>query len=142
MSADPQMGTGHPEETDRRRSLEDDYNAILQRVTAIIGHNDQMSTDELESAMQRLGLSPAEAGSYADFEERLSNTDAPTYGIYNTMEKPPGQHWFCAYKDYIYDPLGIDDSNTPEQAKTDENCGQRCLAYLKLCKQRGTAVRL
>jgi hypothetical protein len=123
-------------------SLEDEYNGVLRRVIAVAGHSDDTDTAELESLLHRFHLEPGEVGSYTDFENRQKDSDPALYGIYNTMHKPPGQHWFCTYGDYVYDPLGVDDSDTAEQPAKSDDCGQRCIAYLILCKKKGKAVAL
>ena len=57
------------------------------------------------------------------------------YGIYNTDEAPPGTHWFAVYDGYVYDPFGDDQSKSAEQKDSEDNCGQRCVAYLRMCKR-------
>jgi len=104
--------------------------------------------------LQRVGLVPFEVGPRGMLDERKearknkskwrgTGKNAPKYGIYNTVYKPPGEHWICCYEDYTYDPLGKDDtSKTQEQPDNADDCGQRCVAYLMMCRNKGTAVPL
>ncbi len=77
-------------------------------------------------------------------------TDTPLYYIVNLDEKPGGSHWIAAiFHDpliYVYDSYGrstlemfpelegkknnIDADTDPEQALLEDNCGQRCIAWL------------
>jgi hypothetical protein len=57
--------------------------------------------------------------------------------ILNTAYEPPGVHWFAVKNGYVYDPLGNDASRSAEQPVDTTDCGQRCIAYLLLCKRHG-----
>lgn len=136
----------------RRRALAD-YNRTLSKVHRLFGHRNETSSVELQQMLKRLGLTPSEVGP-KDMMERRKETqkkkgkwrgtgkNAPKYGIYNTAYKPPGEHWVCCYDDYTYDPLGDDASGSQEQPDDTDDCGQRCVAYLLLCRGRGSHVEL
>ena len=135
----PRVGTGTPVRTPKRMRVMAEYTAILNRVCASMGRGNTSSA-QLKAKMDSLGLVPNEVGTHEDFDARMAKlragrSDVPFYGIYNTMDKPPGQHWFCCYGGYKYDPLGDDASNTPEQPVGSDDCGQRDIAYLLLCRR-------
>ena len=119
----------------RRRHLAKYYN-YLSIVERTAKHSNQTSDTELRKLLDQYGmLDEGEVGSYRLFEENTKSGEWPVYGIYNTMRAPPGQHWFCCYKGRKYDPLGKDASRTQEQPDAADNCGQRCVAYLLMCKR-------
>lgn len=105
------------------------------------------SDSELRNGLKKFGLSPAQVGPLSLYQKRVARLKAagrrgvPKYGIYNTMDTAPGAHWFCTYDTYKYDPLGDDTSNTQDQPSNTNDCGQRCIAYLLMCKQHGGAIR-
>jgi len=119
------------------------YERILDQVLGRYGEN-TTSTGELEEMLRYYRLTPCEVGSKTDFERSADGDQnaRPPFGIYNTDRAPPGTHWFAVYEGYVYDPLGDDASRTPEQATEEDNCGQRCVAYLILCKKLKSAVSL
>ena len=130
-----------------------EYNRMLSKVRRLFGHVNSTSQSELEQMLKKLNLQPAEVGTKALYEKREDNLKGlgswrsgssapPKYGIYNTMYKPPGEHWFCCFDDYMYDPLGKDASKTQEQPYNTDDCGQRCIAYLLLCKRHGYPLRI
>ena len=95
----------------------------------------ETSDAQLREMLNHYKLTPNEVGNKTDFMESADNNHGPSYAIYNTDHGPPGTHWFAVYDGYVYDPLGDDQSGTAEQPKEDEDCGQRCVAYLLMCKQ-------
>lgn len=116
------------------------YNAILKRVHFDMGHADSTSNTELEAMLDHYGLRPYEVGPSGLMHARTA--ESPKYAIYNTAAAPPGEHWICFYGDYMYDPLGEDSSGSQEQPDEADDCGQRCVAYLLLCKRTRTAIPL
>ena len=106
-----------------------------------MGRN-QTSNVELERALRFFGLNPSEVGTLSAYQRRKETRKAPKYGIYNTMEGPPGQHWFCCCEKHKYDPLGNDSSDTQEQPDGTDDCGQRCIAYLLICKKNGGSIHM
>ena len=119
----------------RRRELSK-YYKFLDIVLRHAKHNNTTSNTELEKLLDQFGmLDDGEVGTYTEFAGNSESGDWPTYGIYNTMRGPPGQHWFCCYRGKKYDPLGEDGSRTQEQPDESNNCGQRCVAYLLMCKR-------
>jgi hypothetical protein len=114
---------------------------MLRKVVSVMGRQ-KTSNHELELAMRRFGLNDCEVGPLSMYEKRKEIPNPPKYGIYNTMYGPPGQHWFCCFKAHKYDPLGDDSSDTQEQPSGDDDCGQRCIAYLLLCKKKGGPIRM
>lgn len=102
----------------------------------------ETSDQELRNMMAHYKLTPGEVGNKTDFENMVDNNENIKYGIYNTDHTPPGTHWFCVYDGFVYDPLGDDMSRSAEQPKQDQDCGQRCIAYLLMCKQMGKGAIL
>lgn len=123
------------------RVIKQIYDRILDGVQGRYG-NQVTSDQELREMMNHYKLTPGEVGSKGDFESMVDNKENVLYGIYNTDHHPPGTHWFCVYDGYVYDPLGDDQSKTPEQPKEDDDCGQRCIAYLIMCKKLGKGAIL
>ena len=124
----------------RRRQLAK-YYSILDRVEKAAKHNKQTSDAELRKLLDQYGmLDEGEVGSFKVYENNSLSGKWPVYGIYNTMRAPPGQHWFCCYKGKKYDPLGKDGSRTQEQPDKSDNCGQRCVAYLLMCKRTNAKI--
>ena len=84
--------------------------------------------------------------------------------IYNTMDRPPGEHWLCEYREgdtrLLYDSFGrlpsgqwqprlqgietTDPDAEQEATFTDgsktEFCGQACLAFALVCKAYGYKI--
>lgn len=147
VGTDPKTGKSTPENTQERQELLYKYNKMREIVNAVaIPHMESTSLQDLENALKKLNLQPGEVGTITDYQARMNEikgggANVVKYGIYNTMEGPPGQHWFCCYEDYKYDPLGDDSSDTQEQPTKADDCGQRCLAYLLLCKINKGPVR-
>lgn len=118
----------------RRRMLSKYYN-ILESVVKEAKHANVTNNTELLNLLRKYDLEPCEVEPYTKYEENMLSGDFPTYGIYNTMRTPPGEHWFCCYKGRKYDPLGKDGSRSQEQPDDTDDCGQRCVAYLLMCKR-------
>lgn len=137
----PRTGKSAPPRTVERKRMMGLYNKILYQVCSKMGRK-ITSSSELEQALVKFGLSPCEVGPLSMYENRKNGGKAPKYGIYNTMYEAPGQHWFCCYENYKYDPLGDDQSDTQEQPDNTDDCGQRCIAYLLMCKKNGGAIRM
>ena len=72
--------------------------------------------------------------------------------IVNTMKNGPGEHWFALIRGksetLAYDSFGRTLSNHQysdpdvEQGVFEENCGQRCLAWLCVAKNHGVEAAL
>ncbi len=110
------------------------YDRILDQVKGRYGEM-ETSDQQLGDMLRYYKMEPFEVGAKGDFEEMVDNKENVRHGIYNTDHGPPGTHWFAVYDGYVYDPLGDDQSRTPEQPRQDEDCGQRCVAYLVMCKR-------
>jgi hypothetical protein len=130
-----QGGGGDMKGYGARRSLLREFNKRLDTVKRVMGHGKTTNNIELEKAMRKLGLSPAKVGT------KCEPKDAK-YTIANESCKPPGTHWVAYYNGERYDPLGKDRSGTAEQNKVETNCGQRCIAYLLMCKAHKGYVNL
>lgn len=118
------------------------YGTHFTKAKRAVGHGKTTSNVELEQAMQRLGLRPSMVTHVCDVRKMKKAGTLPTYVIANVMCEPPGKHWVAYYKGVKYDPLGEDRSGDAEQNDVETNCGQRCIAYLLMCKKRGRAVFL
>ena len=116
------------------------YDKLFDEVVGRFGDN-ETSDVELRRMLQYYKLTPYEVGNKREFIEMVDEGPKVKYGIYNTDETPPGTHWFCVYDGYVYDPFGDDRSKTSEQEDHEENCGQRCVAYLRMCKRFNSSIR-
>jgi len=112
----------------------------LERVRSDCGHSERTSLPDLEKALEYYNLYPAEVGVAEDHIYR--DIFSPKYGVYNTMNGPPGEHWIACYNNYTYDSFGRDASQDAEQEESEDDCGQRCIAWLMLCKRYGHAIPL
>jgi len=92
--------------------------------------------------MKKMGLTPCKVTHVCDVDDLRKQGTLPRFVIANIMCKPPGQHWVAYYKGYKYDPLGKDSSQSAEQNDVETNCGQRCLAYLDMCKKANRTISL
>ena len=131
------------------------YDRLLKHVTAKFG-NQETSDDELRQMAKHYKLGNIEIGSRKILmEQKGPEMEGEGEGgkpkdkgriikqaILNTSFHPPGVHWHAVKDGYVYDPLGDDLSGSAEQPKSDDDCGQRCIAYLLLCKQLGGSVRM
>jgi len=110
------------------------YDRILDQVRGRYG--DQITSDaDLRSMLEYYKISPYVVGSKTDFNTLADKPKPIAHGIFNTDPAPPGTHWFAVYDGYVYDPLGDDQSRTQEQPDEADDCGQRCVAYLLMCKR-------
>lgn len=102
---------------------------------------EETSTSQLRNMLDHYGMDDFVVGARGDYDEHHEKgEDAPRGGIYNTDHGPPGTHWFCVFDQYVYDPLGDDKSGTQEQPTEATDCGQRCVAYLLLCRGLGHSI--
>lgn len=99
-----------------------------------MGHGSTTSNFELEDGLKKLRLQPFFVGTVCDIKSMKKQGRVPTYAIANISCEPPGKHWVAYYKGTRYDPLGDDRSKSQEQPDEDKDCGQRCIAYLLLCR--------
>ncbi len=118
------------------------YESKLTVAERAVGHGKTTSNVELEQTMAKLGLKPGVVTHECEVRKLKRSGRLPRFVIANIMCKPPGEHWVAYYKGVKYDPLGKDRSGDAEQDDTETNCGQRCVAYLLLCRTQGKAVFL
>lgn len=118
----------------RMKTLQE-YNRHFQTAKKVVGHGTTTTSDELEKGMRKLGLRPMAVGTVCDPKDK-------TYMIVNESCELPGTHWVAYYKGARYDPLGKDRSKSAEQKDSETNCGQRCLAYLLMCRAHKNYVNL
>lgn len=123
-----------------RQRILADYEAHFKKAKRVVGHGKTTTNVELEKAMNYLGLRPNTVCTECDVADMKSKGTLPTFVIANIMCKPPGQHWVAYYKGYKYDPLGKDSSKSAEQNDVETNCGQRCVAYLDMCKKKNRTM--
>jgi hypothetical protein len=123
-----------------RQKILQDYEAYFKRAKRVVGHGKTTSNIELEKALDYLALRPNKVCTECDVAKMKDSGTLPPFVIANTMCKPPGQHWVAYYKGYKYDPLGKDSSKSAEQNDVETNCGQRCVAYLEMCKKRNKTM--
>lgn len=117
-----------------RHRLLSQYNKLLERTTEIMGHNSTTSNFALEDALKKLRLQPFFVGTICELRALKKQGRLPMYSIANISCEPPGKHWVAYYRGTRYDPLGDDRSGSQEQPTKDKDCGQRCIAYLLLCR--------
>lgn len=118
-----------------RRALLREFNRHLETAKKVVGHGTTTNNHELEKGLRKLGLTPMAVGTVCDPKKA-------TYMIANESCKPPGTHWVAYYKGARYDPLGKDKSGSAEQNNSETNCGQRCIAYLLMCRAHKGYVNL
>ena len=123
-----------------RHKILQDYDSHFAKAKRVVGHGKTTSNVELQKALNYLGLKPNKVCTECDVAKMRSNGTLPPFVIANTMCTPPGQHWVAYYKGYKYDPLGKDSSQSAEQNNVETNCGQRCVAYLDMCKKRNRTM--
>ena len=118
------------------------YEKNLKKAVRLIGHDHTTGRGELNEAAKKLFKSKY-LGTFSKSEmESVQLTPKKPYAIVNTADAP-GEHWQAqAFDDgevYTYDSYGIDGDTEPdaEQKGVETSCGQRCLAWLLVVKQRG-----
>ena len=119
-----------------------EYDTHFAKAKRAVGHGKTTTNVELQRAMNYLGLRPSVVTDVCEVDRMKKAGTLPPYVIANIMCKPPGQHWVCYYKGYRYDPLGKDSSQSAEQNDVETNCGQRCIAYLTMCKKKNRTISL
>lgn len=123
-----------------RQKVLADYDVFFKKAMRVVGHSGSTTSSELTKAMNRLGVQPNLVCTICEVNKMKEKGTLPPFVIANIMCKPPGEHWVAYYKGYKYDPLGKDSSKSAEQNKVEENCGQRCVAYLDMCKKRNRTM--
>lgn len=134
-----------------RLSDEERYRTLVEDTIATLGHADTTSRDELD-ALGEYYFGNRYAGTYARDEHVPLRNQAP-YAIINT-DPAPGEHWLGICRLHggrlmYYDSFGrkghqvgfTDKMMTEEDAEQDveeQNCGQRCIAWLRLADERGS----
>ena len=118
------------------------YEKNLQKAIRLVGHDHTTGRDELNEAAKKLFKSKY-LGTFSKSEmESVQLTAKKPYAIVNTADAP-GEHWQAQALHegnvYTYDSYGIDGDTEPdaEQKGVETSCGQRCLAWLLVVKQRG-----
>lgn len=129
------MGAMSRKGSNARAQTLKEFDKYFKIAKKAVGHAHTSTNVELERAMKKLKLVPSKVGTKCDPKDA-------TYMIGNESCSPPGTHWVAYYKGVRYDPLGKDRSKTAEQADAETNCGQRCIAYLLLCRAKKHAVYL
>ena len=123
-----------------RAKILQEYDQYFRRAKRVVGHGKTTSNLELEKALDYLRLRPFKVCTECDVKTMKDQGTLPPYVIANIMCGPPGQHWVAYYKGYKYDPLGKDSSKSAEQNNVETNCGQRCVAYLEMCKKKNRTM--
>ena len=137
-------GSGHLSDEDR-------FNELVAEVTADLGHGGTTGRRELNA----LGLhyfGRRYAGTYARSEDVPLSNSRPL-AIVN-VDDSPGSHWLGAYRLHggrvlMYDSFGRPGhqiayagaemtEDDPEQLVEQLDCGQRCMAWLRLADERGS----
>lgn len=126
----------------------------LKKATLLIGHSGTTFGNELDTAGRKL-FKYKWGGVYS--ADTLPKSLDPTKFYISNVDNSDqaGSHWVAIFDGYIYDSFGrtaremnpkfaghglkrTDDD--AEQSATQENCGQRSLAFLIVCKSHGIAV--
>ena len=124
------------------------YDGILENEMDAMGHANMTSREELDSVCSRK-FGSRYAGAFAPSEMPVLNKDV-CYAIKNTAESP-GQHWMAVIYDpedpetpVVYDPLGgsksVKTRADAEQRNEEDNCGQRCIAFLEMVDSMGLTI--
>lgn len=144
MSAASEYGS----EAHIKSLAERQYEIMLQVMIAMLGTDDLTNSSQLHAAMKKLF-----PGKHVAVGAKSIPTEKPGYYILNLMEVPGGSHWVALVvekdgKRYFYDSfartaksLGIkealDAELDAEQRVDENNCGQRCLAFLFMFENLG-----
>ena len=124
------------------------YDGILEDELDRVGHANMTTREELDSICSKK-FGSRYAGSFAPSEMPTLN-ESVCYAIKNTAESP-GRHWIAVIYDpedpgtpVVYDPLGGSESMKTkpdaEQSNAEDNCGQRCIAFLEMVDSLGLAI--
>ena len=113
----------------------------------------ETSDDEL-GEMAKACLGDFFTGIYARGEEQPRNRKKD-FIIVNTSAGPPGEHWIGIYReaghpDLVYDTFGRGTMNFPgratdedaEQKKSEDWCGQGCIAFGLVAKMLGQGAQV
>lgn len=134
---------------DLKQNIERLYNIRLKEYEQKIGHNSVTYSDELDRiCRQEFG---SEYGGIFSRDEKFTTSK---YNIVNTTG-PPGEHWVAVVPGknsgevLVYDSfarpniLGLgsikhyDTELDAEQFEEEQNCGQRCLAFISIAIEFG-----
>jgi len=123
------------------------YDKYLDDIESVIG-NKSTYASTLEKAGKQL-FGPDFLGVFAKDEKYPQNGE---YAIVNTHRRDePGEHWMAVGKGMLYDSFGRrgmlggglqDTELDAEQNIVEENCGQRCLAWLCVLDNHGIDAAL
>lgn len=135
---EPRLVGGRKERMDSLAMIA--YEKFLKRISKHIGHSGETSREELDRA-GRFFLKGKYLGAFAADEE-VKLTKQQPYSLVNTAASP-GEHWMAqALVDgqvVKYDSFGVDADTDPdaEQKESEDNCGQRSLAWLMVLHKMG-----
>ena len=134
------VGGGRKEKMDSLAEIA--YEKLRKKIAKFIGHDGVTSREELDRAGRHF-LKAKYAGAYAKDEfEKVKLTKQQPYALVNTKPSP-GEHWMAhALVDgqiIKYDSFGVDADTDPdaEQVESEDNCGQRSLAWLVVLHKMG-----
>jgi len=136
------------------KEIEKIYNEYVKKIISIFG-NKETTTTILNNIGYKLFKNKYK-GTYASNQVPLLNNKQPYCIINVDKSNMQGSHWVAvAYKNkkvYVYDSFGRktksliphfrykiyqDTEYDPEQNKSEDNCGQRCLAWLLIFDKYG-----
>ena len=124
------------------------YEQYVEEITRYMGHDGTSERRELASVGKRF-FGPKFRGVFSNSEaESVRLTEGKPYMLVNTGEVGHGEHWQAiAYSknggDVLYDSLGGGDTNPDaEQGVSDDDCGQRSLAWLRVVDQLGLEMAM
>ena len=132
------------------------YNFALEHIVSVVGSG-AMFSDNLERLANQLLGKKDFAGVYP--VDKIQFPAGTRFQILNTHKSDmPGEHWFAVVKGngvfYVYDSFGrstseiatsllkksikiMDSDQDAEQEMSEENCGQRSVAWLFVFQQFG-----
>lgn len=126
----------------------------LKKATLLIGHSHTTFGSELEKAGQK--LFKYKFGGVYSADTLPKNLDPKKYFICNVDDSTQeGSHWVAIFDSYIYDSFGRSaremnpnfvghglkkTEDDIEQTAVQQNCGQRSLGFLIVCKSHGIQV--
>ena len=129
------------------------YNKVLVKIEKLIGSGSTSDVQLMDLCLKLFGSRFKGVFAYDDIFE-LKHGEMAIFNL--DTKKQPGSHWCAVVKDRkhytIYDSFGrtiplkqknnIMTDKDAEQDITEQNCGQRCIAFLIVVAVKGMKVAL
>jgi len=149
----------HVKSKNQKKPIEMEYDRIVKIIVKKVGHNKSTFSDKLNKLGKELFGTNKFKGVYS-YDKIPSKNDFKINEscIFNLdPQTKPGSHWCALYfsknkKFILYDSFGrniqipnkkvIHTEKDAEQIPSEDNCGQRCLAWLFLLYKHGLKYAL